>query len=337
MRVIVTISCILTTFFTPASSIEPISTSIALASSFFGYKYFDTIKLNTYCKYRECCNSDVIPHDIISLKEKMDANLFGQHIVNEKIFKAVASHYEKINSSKKALVMIFHGTQGTGKNYVANMIAEAVFEKGVESKHYHLFHGSQYSNNDRVWEYQAEIKKEIEDAIDSCPYSIFVFDEADKCAPKIFDGIKNFLDHHKLVRGRDLTKAIFIFLTNYGGDEISTVLYKLVAKEGLFRHEVMLHHFEEIMKLSVFNKEGGMKDTELIKSAVIDFYIPFLPLEEKHVIDCIRAEFKSCLGYYPRQEAVNEVLKYIGFNSITKFSHTGCKTVYAKVQAECYG
>jgi ATP-dependent Clp protease ATP-binding subunit ClpA len=338
MRLIVCVTCVIAIFLQPAFAFEPFSTVGFVVASGLGYKYFDTIKLSTYCKYRECCNVNVIPHDILSLREKLESKLFGQHIVQEKIFKAVASHYEHIEESRKPLVMTFHGTQGTGKNFVASMIAEAVFEKGTESSHFHLFHGSQYSDVDSVYEQNVEIRKQIEDGIKSCPYSIFVFDEVDKMPKGIFKGISSILDHHTLVRKLDFKKAVFIFLSNYGGEQISKVLYSLVSKEGLFRHDVKLHHLEHLMQQGVFNQEGGLQESELIKSAVIDFYLPFLPLEEKHVIECIKEEYKSCLkmDINPRQEIIDEVLKYIGFNAVSKYAHTGCKTVYAKVQAECY-
>jgi torsin-1 len=91
----------------------------------------------------------------------LEDRLFGQHIVQEKLFQAVASHYKEIDKSQKPLVMSFHGTQGTGKNFVSNLIAEAVFEKGTSSQYYHVFHGSQYGDIERVNDYKEQIKNDI--------------------------------------------------------------------------------------------------------------------------------------------------------------------------------
>lgn len=319
-----------------ALSFEPISTSIFLAvSAMGGYKYFDQIKEHTYCKFQECCLEDEIPADILSLRESMKNRLFGQHIVEEKLFQAVASHYKEIDKSQKPLVMSFHGTQGTGKNFVSNMIAEAVFAKGTGSKYYHVFHGSQYTDTSRVSHYQEQIKNEIFEAIDACPYSIFVFDEVDKMPGGIFDSITAMLDHHTLVRGKNFRRAMFIFLTNFGGKEITEVLFHLTRKKGLYRHETKLHHFEDISKIGVYNREGGLKESRLIKSAVIDFYFPFLPLEEKHVIECIKAEFAKFGRSLVNQENIDEIMNYIGFSKDTNFANTGCKTIHPKVKAEC--
>lgn len=171
--------------------------------------------------------------------------------------------------------------------------------------------------------------------IDECPYAIFVFDEVDKMPQGIFDSITAMLDNHILVKKRDFRKAVFILLTNYGGEEITKVLYQLTNKKGLYRHETKLHHFEEISKIGVYNREGGLKDSPLIKSAVIDFYLPFLPLEEKHVVQCIRTEYKNYGRSYVTPEMISEILNYIGFNAVTKYSNTGCKTISPKVRAEC--
>lgn len=68
------------------------------------------------------------------------ARLYGQQIAYETIINALRAHFESHNSPK-ALVMSFHGTPGTGKNYVVQMIAEVFYEFGVQSKYYHFFNG----------------------------------------------------------------------------------------------------------------------------------------------------------------------------------------------------
>jgi len=38
---------------------------------------------------------------------------------------------------------------------------------------------------------------------------------------------------------------------------------------------------------------GGLMKSEIIDSHIIDYYVPFLPLEKVHVIKCIEAEFEN--------------------------------------------
>lgn len=67
-------------------------------------------------------------------------NLYGQQIAHETIINALRGHFNTQNSPK-ALVMSFHGTPGTGKNYVAQMIATALYKKGIHSQYFHFFNG----------------------------------------------------------------------------------------------------------------------------------------------------------------------------------------------------
>lgn len=65
-----------------------------------GYQYKDVKRL-TYCKLVECCTEDYVPYKLNSLRENFQNNLFGQHIVEDKVFNAINSHYNSINNSKK--------------------------------------------------------------------------------------------------------------------------------------------------------------------------------------------------------------------------------------------
>lgn len=77
---------------------------------------------------------------IIGLEYNFTTKLYGQQIAHETIINALRGHIGTHNSPK-ALVMSFHGTPGTGKNYVAQMIATAFYKNGVHSQYYHFFNG----------------------------------------------------------------------------------------------------------------------------------------------------------------------------------------------------
>lgn len=78
----------------------------------FCWKFFDKVVEHTLCNAIECCNKIVIPYQIDKLASELEEKLFGQHIVQEQLFKAVYSHFQNIEVSKKPLVMSFHGTPG---------------------------------------------------------------------------------------------------------------------------------------------------------------------------------------------------------------------------------
>lgn len=128
-----------------------------------------------------------------------------------------------------------------------------------------------------------------------------MFDEVDSMPPGVFDTITSLLDHHERVQGVDFRKAVFIFLTNTGGVEISDTLLQLYRRKGFHREQAELKSFEHALELSAYNRQGGLQHSKPIESGLIDHYIPFLPLERRHVERCIEAEFGR-LGTEPTDE-----------------------------------
>lgn len=49
---------------------------------------------------------------------------------------------------------------------------------------------------------------------------------------------------------------------------------------------------------------GGFKYSSNIKSALIDHYIPFFPLERRHVEMCIKQEFVNLNVFTPSDEQI---------------------------------
>lgn len=167
----------------------------ASGAGFVGLNY-DTIKKNTYCQLTECCTSDFIPKRDLkeSLTNKFKDHLFGQHIVQEKIPLALENHFNNLQSSKKPLVISFHGTPGTGKNFVSDMIIESVYPKGLESSFVHRYFGSMnFPDKSKITQYKDKLKNEILTSVKNCPMSMFVFDEVDKMPQGLFDNIASFV------------------------------------------------------------------------------------------------------------------------------------------------
>lgn len=75
MKVALRCFCAIVSLLPAVLCFEPISTSIYIGLSAFGafggIKYFDQIKENTYCQFRECCIPKNFPVDIMSLQANM--------------------------------------------------------------------------------------------------------------------------------------------------------------------------------------------------------------------------------------------------------------------------
>uniref|UniRef100_A0A336K870 CSON001228 protein n=1 Tax=Culicoides sonorensis TaxID=179676 RepID=A0A336K870_CULSO len=316
-------------YFKISLSIEPISTGIVIGvGTLMGYNH-ETIYENTICRIAECCNDRSIPKNFTQLKEDFNKHLFGQHIVQEQVLKALENHYHYIETSKKPLVMSFHGTPGTGKNFVADFIVKAIYKNGLDSKYVHRFSGKLDFASEALTDiYSNELKKVIFSAIKMCPMSMFIFDEVDAMPIGVFDTITSLLDHHEKVNGLDFRKAVFIFLGNTGGVGIADTVYKHYKNHQHSREELKLHHFETILELSAYN-EGGLKKSRPIESGLIDHFIPFLPLEKQHIIACIEVEFKR-LGIEMTEQRKNDLLDYVTFEGL--FAKNGCKRISKKAE-----
>uniref|UniRef100_A0A182M825 ATPase AAA-type core domain-containing protein n=1 Tax=Anopheles culicifacies TaxID=139723 RepID=A0A182M825_9DIPT len=174
---------------------------------------------------------------------------------------------------------------------------------------------------------------DIKSAIAKCPKSLFVFDEVEKMPAGLFDAIVTLLDHHSYTKQLDFRRSIFIFLSNVAGPEIAVKLKSLVDR-GSWREETQLHDFESTLEIASYNLVGGLYKSELIESHVIDHFVPFLPLELRHVENCIRVEYSK----YTDEKLSDEMLREaITFDETGLYSNNGCKRVSKKVEALHYG
>ncbi|KAJ8961638.1 hypothetical protein NQ314_005890 [Rhamnusium bicolor] len=281
-------------------------------------KYTYSWSYNPYCWLAECCNKDAIPGDINKLRKTLKDRVYGQHLV-ETVVDALAAHWSSHYKPSKALTLSFHGWAGSGKNYVSKFIAESLYKRGTKSKHVHHFigrihfpleeHTEMYKENLYIW---------LKGNITNCAKQLFIFDQVDKMPANVLNAIKPIIDYRDVVDGVDYTKAIFIFLSNTGSGLINEY-YEEQWNKGKKREELRLRDFENLIAQGAFNEE--------------DHYIPFLPMQESHVIECIRDEFRQRGVMGPSPLHINEAFEFIqwGPDHSKLFSKTGCKRISAKV------
>ncbi|XP_043658938.1 torsin-like protein [Drosophila teissieri] len=317
----------------PLQSLEPLTMgAIGLGALGFG-EYF---KEHTYCRFTECCDDRSIPASIAALKDSLDKTLIGQHIVKQHLIPALKAHITAGSKSRKPLVISFHGQPGTGKNFVAEQIADALYLKGSKSSYVTKYLGqADFPNANQVGNYKMRINQEVRNSLRRCPRSLFIFDEVDKMPSGVFDTLTSLVDYNAFVDGTDNTKAIFIFLSNTAGSHIAGHLGS-VMKNGMLREETRLSDFEPLLRKAAYNMEGGLLKTTMIESHVIDHYIPFLPMEKGHVVKCLEAEFLRW-NRNPKRSDSQQIIEDIISSSISYdrthslFAISGCKTLEKKV------
>ncbi|XP_033049589.1 torsin-1A isoform X2 [Trachypithecus francoisi] len=307
-------------------AVEPISLGLALAGVLTGYIY-----PRLYCLFAECCGQKrSLSRE--ALQKDLDNKLFGQHLAKKIILNAV---FGFINNPKpkKPLTLSLHGWTGTGKNFVSKIIAENIYEGGLNSDYVHLFVATlHFPHASNITLYKDQLQLWIRGNVSACASSIFIFDEMDKMHAGLIDAIKPFLDYYDLVDGVSYQKAIFIFLSNAGAERITDVALDF-WRSGKQREDIKLKDIEHSLSVSVFNnKNSGFWHSSLIDRNLIDYFVPFLPLEYKHLKMCIRVEMQS-RGYEANEDIVSRVAEEMTFfpKEERVFSDKGCKTVFTKL------
>ena len=162
---------------------------------------------------------------------------------------------------------------------------------------------------------------------------MFVFDEVDKMPPGVLDVLVPFLDYTSY-NGREKSKSIFIFLSNTGSEQIVRRMIDL-WQSGKNRYETTIQDFESLIAIGAFNEKGGLYKSGTIESKLIDHHVPFLPMEEKQVIMCVKDVFKHWGKLDPSNEMIQEALEHViyGPPPHNLYSTSGCKRLDHKVSS----
>ncbi|XP_060585621.1 torsin-1A-like [Ruditapes philippinarum] len=283
----------------------------------------------------ECCDDNWISPNISGLEFQLNKTLYGQHLVIGPLVKHLRGHVE--GEHKRATVLSFHGLPGTGKNFVSRMVAENMYVRGMDSKYVHFLSATKdFPHDNMLEEYKKMLKMKMERAVKECSRSLFIIDEMDKLPPGLIDTIRPYVDYYDHEEGTYFNKFLFLFLSKTGGDS----LFKHVAQSytrGYDRRELRLNDMEEIVRMSSLNEPNGLVKSKIVKYSLITAYIPFLPLERKHVEKCI-IEGLFARGFYAYEYKVDyklvksiadEMLYFPHSNKF--FSTTGCKLVMEKI------
>ncbi|XP_051961158.1 torsin-1A-like [Xyrauchen texanus] len=304
---------------------------VTVEAGFFDFfeSYFDGFKdtNKTYIDDLRHFNSN-------ELKKDLRKFLYGQHIAMKTIQNALSSFMEDSNPNKP-LVLSFHGPPGVGKSYVTKIIARNIYKNGEKSKHVHTFKADYwFQHKDMTRIYQTQLREWIHGNVSGFPRSMFIFDEVNKMNPELIDTIKPFLEYNHQLDGVSFNNAIFIFISN---SEMRTI-NKLTLdfwKEGRDREEIQMTSsgLETQISQNIYNdKNGGFWHSSLIDQHLIDHFIPFLPLELKHVRQCVLSEMAH-LNMTEDFDLADKVARDMPFFPPEEkiFAVKGCKSVRQKL------
>ena len=295
------------------------------------------------CRLTECCTEEYVSPDINKLDDILSEELYGQRIAHHVVTSALRGHLSSSNPPK-ALVLSFHGPPGTGKTYVAQLIARSFYKNGDLSRFYHFFNGrNDFPLPTDVEKYKEELRRIISSSLEKCERSMFVFDEVDKMPEGLLNVLVPFLDYNTWFKSWRLTggsvntrKAVYIFLSNTGSSRITQRLLALWG-EGKQRDMTKLQDFEHLISVGAFNEKGGFYQSDTIDTSLIDHYVPFLPLEEAQVKMCLKKAFVN-RNIVPTDDMIKDALSYViyGPTPHNLYATAGCKRLEQKVASIIY-
>ena len=291
--------------------------------------YFAWPKMHYYSN--ECCTDRWVSPNITGLQSALRRRVFGQHLVTNTVLKAVVGHLNN-KSPSKALALSFNGWSGSGKNFVSQIIAEHLFRKGMDSKYVHRTIASHdFPHHSKLDFNKRKLRAIVVGSVSECSRSLFIFDEMDKMPIGLIDVLKPYLDYYSDVGKVDFRKSIFIFLSNTGANLINGAVLKH-WKEGKKREDIEIKQMDKVINLGEFNTKGGLWHSSLIDENLIDYFIPFMPLERSHIKMCAKADLEQ-KGHPVTEEILNRVADELLYfpKDLKVFSKSGCKKISSKV------
>ncbi|XP_051836008.1 prosalusin [Antechinus flavipes] len=285
------------------------------------------------CGFRAFCECDFRP-DLRGLECDLAQHLAGQHLVRQLVMKGLKAFVEN-PAPAKPLVMSFHGWTGTGKSYVSSMLVQYLFRNGMASPHVHHFSPViHFPHADQIERYQSDLKQWILGNLTACGRSLFLFDEVDKMHPGLLGVLRPFLGPSWVVYGTNYRKAIFIFLSNAGGEQINQVALD-AWRARRDREELQLRDLEPaISKAITDNPHHGFWQSGIVEDQLLDLLVPFLPLQRHHVRHCVTNELAQLgLAQQQEEEVAQAVVDGTAFfpEEEQLFSSNGCKTVASRI------
>lgn len=286
-----------------------------------------------YCSLGQCCDTGDcrITNNITGLALELQLKLHGQHLAQLVVLKAIQGFINNPEPNKP-LTLSFHGWSGTGKNFVARIVADNLYREGVKSECVRLFITPFHFPHARLVDtYKGQLREAIRDMVLRCPQTLFIFDEAEKLHPGLIDAIKPYLDHYDNVDGVSYRRAIFLFLSNIGGATINDVALDF-WHSGQNREDIGMEDLEHRLRAEAVDSQGGFSQSELMSGHLIDFFVPFLPLEYRHVKLCALDAY-AVRGLEPDEATLDEVAKAMLYvpKEERLFSAQGCKSIPQRI------
>lgn len=224
----------------------------------------------------------------------------GQNLALQQISDAVCDHVAN-KAPPKPLVLSIHGPPGVGKSLFHQEAARALYSThpspdlqcpGSDCSGYKVLFGMDFTTDDREAQHAA-LRNALSDHMRNSPEAILVIEEYDKLDCTMRGFFRHLLEGGA-VGNFSLARSIIVLESNLG--YIS--LHEMLKKAGS-REQISPERAQKQLKDLVFErwkKEGCEDRTATLKMVgLVDFFLPFFPLERKHVIELFELRLREKL------------------------------------------
>lgn len=221
---------------------------------------------------------------IAGLAEKISAEIIGQDLSIKRVADALKSAVTGVNSAKKndrrpRAIFFFAGPTGTGKTELTKQMAENIFQKQDSMIRFDMSEFREEHSDARLFGAPPgyvgyEAGGELTKAVKQNPFSIVLFDEIEKAAPRIWDKFLQILGDGRLTDGKgetvSFTQSIIVFTSNLGitADSVDTDYARLQRDASIKTNNASIEQLESKIK--------ACQDDAEKKKLVKDLYKKYL-------------------------------------------------------------
>ncbi|OQR98995.1 hypothetical protein ACHHYP_20326 [Achlya hypogyna] len=247
---------------------------------------------------------EFVDHPSVAVRAHLQKHLIAQDRAVDSVVAAIESWEFSRTSSKDhgPLVLAITGPTGTGKTATSSLVAEGLFRRQRKLEHSDkvvptgllVFRGEDFSDNytNPVTQYQEQIKSRLVDHLSKCSgKAVVVFDEVQKVIPQTLDVLTSAMSHNAqltyykngVARKVDCSNVIFVLISDIGVGNMESIMIQYKSRE-----ELPFAELENEVKKALDAQWDRLQFGKMIKQV-----IPFLPFEQRHIIDIINLKLRD--------------------------------------------
>ncbi|XP_066466916.1 torsin-4A [Tiliqua scincoides] len=270
----------------------------------------------------ENLDDNILKYDLDGLEKTMHREVFGQTLAIENIM-GLLKDYLATHIHSKPLVVSFNGPSGVGKSHIGWLLAKHFRSVMGSNSVLHYFTMHHCPDNSSTPACQSDLSKTISEMVTQAEIEekipLFILDEVELMSPALLDTLGRFFQTNQT---NEFLNAVYILISNLGGDKITDVLLEKVAG-GVLQPQWQAEELRTALRPVLNHIHPLWALAEIV---------PFVLLEKNHILSCFYEEMMS-EGLYPdpsHLESLAGQLRYYTRGE-QQYAITGCKQVVAQV------